>query len=74
MSEIIQPLSNTQLEILKAFSHKLTKKELLEFKEMIAQYFAKRAIKGANKVWDEKKWTDGIVDEMLHTKMRKTKD
>ncbi len=26
MSEIIQPLSNTQLEILKTFSYKLTKK------------------------------------------------
>ncbi len=73
MQSINQPLSNTQLEILKAFSYNLSNQELIEFKETIATYFAKRAIEAANKVWDEKKWTNNDVDEMLTTKMRKSK-
>ena len=35
MQNINQPLSNVQLEILKAFSHQLNSKELIEFKDMI---------------------------------------
>jgi hypothetical protein len=73
MNEIKQPLSNVQLEILKAFSHDLTEEELKDFKEIIANYFAKRAIQSANKVWDEKGWNDEDVDRMLNTKMRKSK-
>ncbi len=73
MSTIKQPLSNVQLEILKAFSYNLSEEELLDFRDTIARYFADRAIQSADKVWDEKGWTDEDVDKMLHTKMRKSK-
>ena len=68
-----QPLSNVQLEILKAFSYHLPEEELQDFRQTIAQYFANRAVKSANQVWDEKGWTDLDVDRMLATKMRKSK-
>ena len=71
--KISSPLTNTQLEILKAFSYHLNKKELLEFNKVIAQYFAQRAVSAANKVWDEKNWTDEDANKMLTTKMRKAK-
>lgn len=74
MQKPSQPLSNVQLEILKAFSHQLDQQEILEFREIIAQYFAKRAIQAANKVWDEKGWTDETVERLLHTRMRKEKN
>jgi len=70
MQEIAQPLTNVQLEILKTFSFNLDNNELQDFKDVIAEYFAKRAIQSANKVWDEKGWTDEDVDRMLNTKMR----
>lgn len=73
MEAIKQPLSNVQLEILKVFSHNLTEEELKEFRDTIAGYFANRAIKSANKIWEEKGWTDEDVDRMLNTKMRKSK-
>lgn len=73
MQKISQPLTNTQLEILKAFSYNLNKEELQDFKEVIAQYFAQRAIESANKAWDKNKWDDEKVDEILNTKMRKSK-
>ena len=73
MNIIKQPLSNVQLEILKAFSYNLTDKELKDFKDTLAQYFAERAIQIADQVWEEKGWTDEDVDRMLNTKMRKSK-
>ncbi len=73
MERLSQPLTNAQLEILKAFSFNLDSRELSEFKKLIAQYFADRAIGEANKVWDEKKWDNDSMNEMLNTKMRKSK-
>jgi len=73
MDSLRQPLSNAQLEILKAFSYNLNTNELIDFKDMIARYFAERAIRSANKVWDEKGLTDEDVDKILNTKLRKSK-
>lgn len=71
MTELSHPLSNTQLEILKAFSANLSEEELIDFKNTIAQYFADRAIKSADKAWEQQGWSDQDVDTMLNTKMRK---
>jgi len=65
-----QPFSNAQLELLKAFSHDLSDSELAELKKMLAQFFAQRAIKEVDRVWDEKGWTEGDVERLLQQKMR----
>jgi hypothetical protein len=67
------PLTNAQLELLKAFSHDLNESELAELRRVLAQFFAKRAIQQANKVWEEKGWTDADVDKLLQTKMRSSR-
>lgn len=73
MEVVKQPFSNAQLELLKAFSHNLSESELAELKKMLAQFFAQRAIKEANRIWDEKGWTEGGVERMLQQKMRTPK-
>ncbi|MFK7946125.1 MAG: hypothetical protein AB8G11_00950 [Saprospiraceae bacterium] len=73
MDKLTQPLSNVQIELLKVFSYNLDNSELLELKDTLANFFAQRAVKAADKVWDEKGWTDDDVDRMLNTKMRKSK-
>ena len=73
MKEISQPLSNVQLELLRAFSFNLNQNDLKEFKTIIAQYFAKKAISEADKVWDTNQWNEQSVEKMLNTKMRKAK-
>ncbi|MCB1189628.1 MAG: hypothetical protein H7A23_17675 [Leptospiraceae bacterium] len=70
-TSIKQPLSNLQLELLKTFSHQLSENDLYELKKMLASFFAKRLIQQADKVWDEKNWTDQHVDTLLNTKLRK---
>jgi hypothetical protein len=70
---IKQPLSNVQLELLKTFSHQLSENDLIELRKVLALFFAQRLIKEADKVWNEKNWTNEEVDAMLVTKMRKSK-
>ncbi len=65
-----EPLTNLQLEILKTFSHQLSDEDLQALRKLIADFFAKRAIAEANKVWDEEKWDEGKAEELLNTKLR----
>ncbi len=64
-----QPLTHAQLEILRAFSHELSGTELEEFRDVIAQFFGKRAIELANKAWDENGWSEEDMEKLLNTKM-----
>ncbi|MGM0581961.1 MAG: hypothetical protein ACQETL_14850 [Bacteroidota bacterium] len=70
MENINQPLTNAQLEILKAFSFDLSDDDLKELKNLLAKYFAEKAINSANIVWEEKGWNDDKVDDFLNRKLR----
>ena len=71
MQKIEQPLTNVQLELLKAFAHDLSEKELLKLRELLATFFAQKAVDAANRAWDEKGWDNNDVDRLLNTKLRK---
>jgi len=74
MGAIKQPFTNLQLELLKVFAHKVSDDDLLQIKQMLADFFAKKTIESANKAWDEKGWTNDTVDELLNTKLRTSYD
>ncbi len=67
------PFTNVQLELLKTFSHQLPDNELLELRKTLALFFAQRLVKQADEVWNNENWTNETIDNMLHTKMRKSK-
>ncbi len=73
MSSLQQPLSNVQLELLKAFSHQLKEEDLIELRKLLAQFFAQKAIAAADRTWEEKGWNDEEVSQLLNTKLRKRK-
>ena len=60
-----------KLETLKTFPSHLSESDLKE-KKGLALFFAERVVCEADMIWDEKGWTATDVEEMLHTKMRKT--
>lgn len=64
------PLTNLQLELLKLFAKEVPEEDLKNIKQLIANYFADKAMDAANKVWDEKGWTAEDAERMLQTKMR----
>jgi len=74
MQVLNTPLTNVQLELLKVFSHQLSESELLELKKLLVHFFAQRLIEQADKVWEEKNWTDKDMDTLLETKMRKVSE
>ncbi len=53
--KINQPLTNLQLELLQVFSLKLSDNELLEIKEVLSKFFAKKAMDEMDEQWDENK-------------------
>jgi hypothetical protein len=61
-----QPLTNLQLELLKLYSTNLDQKDLVEIKRILANYFVQRAIKEADKIWEEKGLSNEDMDKWLN--------
>lgn len=70
MSTSAASLSNAQLELLRLFSSDLSPKDLLELKQILVEFLAQKAVKAADKAWDEQGWTQEDVDRLLKTKLR----
>lgn len=66
MAELSLPLSNVQLELLKLYSTDLSEDDLKELKSLLAHFYAKKSIKLANQVWDEKGLSDEDMDKLLN--------
>ena len=60
-----QPLSNVQEELLKLYSQDLSPEELKELKTVLGKYFADKATKEADKIWDNKKYSNETMDAWL---------
>lgn len=70
MEQLPNALSNAQLELLKLFADDLSEEELADLKRILLAYKLQRVVQLADKVWDEKGWTQENMDEFLNTHMR----
>lgn len=59
-------LTNLQLEILKTFSRPLPESQLLEIKELLAEYFAKKVDDGVDELFEKNGWGTEKIDEWLN--------
>jgi hypothetical protein len=66
------PLNDAQLELLKllASSVPYSEDELKQLKALLYSFTAERAIRFADKAWEEKGYTQADMDRLLHTHMR----
>lgn len=60
------PLSNLQQELLKLYAANITDADLLHIKNYLAKYFAEKAIKEADTIWDEKKYSNDTMNQWLN--------
>ena len=60
------PLSNVQIELLKLFATDLSEEDLKDLKLVIARFFAQRSIEMADRIWEEKDYTDEDMDKLLN--------
>lgn len=66
------PLTNTQLELLKAFSRDLSEQDLSRLRQVLADFFAGIAVEEADRAWDAQHWDEEKVQILLNTKLRKS--
>ncbi len=62
------PLTNLQKEILKIYSTDIEEQDLKDLKTILAEYFAKKSIKEADKIWTEKGLSNQDMDRWLNEK------
>ena len=65
-------LNNTQLEILKLFSHEQAEEDLKELKSLLVTYLADKVVRTADKAFDEKNYSDSIFEKWKKEHFRKS--
>ncbi len=67
MTKLPEPsrLSGLQLELLKIYSYNPIESELLEIKELLAQYFSNKLVKNMGQWAEENNITDSDLDKWL---------
>ena len=64
-------LNDTQLEILKLFSHEQSEEDLQEIKSLLIAYLSDKVVREADKAFDEKNYTHAILDKWKREHFRK---
>ncbi|MBC7587659.1 MAG: hypothetical protein H7178_04800 [Chitinophagaceae bacterium] len=68
MVELKLPLSNVQIELMKLYSTNLSDNEIMELKDVLANFFGNKAIEKANQIWDERGLNNEDMDKWLNQK------
>ena len=58
-------LNEAQLEFLQLLGHIKTKEELDELREVVCDFYARKIDEGMEKLWQEGKWSQEIMDNIL---------
>ncbi|HEX3385803.1 MAG TPA: hypothetical protein VHS53_11470 [Mucilaginibacter sp.] len=56
------PLSNVQFELLKLFGTNLSEDDLIELKDLLLKFYAKKAISQADDIWGKRGLNDQDMD------------
>ena len=67
-----QNLSNIQLELLKTYDRKVSEEDILAIRQFLAEYFAKKAMKLADNIWDKNNWTAEDTQRLISEHHRKS--
>jgi hypothetical protein len=60
---IKQPLSALQQELLELYAHQTSDAELSDIKDMLAQYYANKAMDAMDTLWEERGYTAETMSE-----------
>lgn len=62
----VYPLSNLQQELIKLYSADIKEADLLHIKQYLASYFANKAMDEADNIWEQKGYTNDIMNQWLN--------
>jgi len=63
-------LTNLQIEILKLYNFKLPDEQLIEIKQLLANYFANKATEKMEEVWENQNWTEETINKLREEHLR----
>ena len=67
-----QSFSNLQLELLRTYSRQIDDADLVAIRKMLADYFAEKAIRLADHVWEENDWKSSDTERLSKEHHRKS--
>ena len=59
--------SNVQQELLKLFARNVSDADLANVKQLLGNYFMQRAIDGADAIWDERGYSEELMQQWLNS-------
>ncbi|MEZ4988475.1 MAG: hypothetical protein R2795_26200 [Saprospiraceae bacterium] len=68
-----QPFTNLQWELLNLYARHVSEADLLEIRQMLADYFFEKAIDQADKIWEEKSLQEDVLLKQ-HIRVSATKN
>jgi len=68
--EHIVGLNAAQLDFLQLLAHIKTMEELDELRQVVSDFYARKAEDGMNKLWESGQWSKEKDEEMLRTHLR----
>jgi hypothetical protein len=60
------PFTNLQAELLRLFAAEIPEEHLRELKKIIAQFLLEKARDKADKIWDERGYTQQTIEHLLN--------
>ena len=66
MNALKYPLTNAQMELMKLFGTDLSDKELVELKSLLSRFYADKATRAADMIWDKQDLSDEAMDSWLN--------
>ncbi len=64
------PFTPFQIEMLEMVARVTSEAEMQDIRRMLGQYFAKQAEDAMDRLWDEGKINDGVIEEWKNEHMR----
>lgn len=66
-------LNPVQLHLIQLFSKNMSEDELKEIKALLLEYYNKRVTEEADKIWNEKQYSNEFMDQILNSHIQRTK-
>ena len=64
-------LNQAQMDFLRLLAHFTTEEEVKELNDVVCEYYARKIDEEMDKLWDEGKWSNEIIEETLHEHLLK---
>jgi hypothetical protein len=66
MTQVQNRMTNLQFEIVKMFNYELNNNELVEIKNLLANYFQNKIDRNMDKLWADNGWTNDTMLQFLN--------